>query len=459
MDDLPHFTTPPVEDELHSLVINVTIPPDTNIGSCPVMVYIHGGSLLFGGTHYAAFDCVPLVSHAVSIEKPVVAVTFNYRVGLGGFLASEDIKRDLEANGLRGNGNFGLVDQQNAFEWVQHYIAFFQGDRDNVTIFGESAGGVSVGNHLLAAKRALFHRAISMSGLACTIPTFGLEYHERLYQALLRYFKISPGDSALDKLRAVPEKDVAAATTAVHGVVSSTGNPCADGVFHGQPPSATNISSPPAELKSYMIGDTLHEGIIFRENVDHLTYDTFRGHLEGYMPISDAEKILSLWKLTPTSSNDAVRVAAEDMAGDTVFKIPNWLTAHRSAIAKTYAYHFDELSTIDNSVVGTAYHAHELLYVFMTGLPKMSARQMEMAHKMCTAWIQFAYGEDPWSPFSEGGKWMIFGPDEEMSLKTEEEDEHVRRYGRFKQIIDSGLWPAYFEAVDMLINHRDKMGL
>lgn len=76
------------------------------------MVYIHGGSFLFGGANKGVFDCVNFVTHAANRHTPIVAVNFNYRVGLGGFLASSTIKADLKRDGFEGVGNFGLYDQQ-----------------------------------------------------------------------------------------------------------------------------------------------------------------------------------------------------------------------------------------------------------------------------------------------------------------------------------------------------------
>jgi carboxylesterase type B len=129
VDIAPHFEEP-IEDELNCLVMNITTP---TLGSdsgakLPVMVYIHGGSFLFGGAHKGVFDCVNLTTYAAARNTPVVTVNLNYRVGLGGFLASAAIKEDIKRDGLEGVGNFGLYDQQVALHWVNHYIASFGGD-------------------------------------------------------------------------------------------------------------------------------------------------------------------------------------------------------------------------------------------------------------------------------------------------------------------------------------------
>jgi para-nitrobenzyl esterase len=127
---------------------------DRNDGDrLPVMVWIHGGKYLIGGS--ADYDATPLVA-----KGGVIVVTINYRLGFLGFFAHTA----LDAEGHL-NGNYGLMDQQLALKWVQRNIAAFGGDRSRVTIFGQSAGGISVYSHLASPRAAgLFQRAIAESG-------------------------------------------------------------------------------------------------------------------------------------------------------------------------------------------------------------------------------------------------------------------------------------------------------
>ena len=119
----------------------------------PVMVWIHGGSLVTGSR--GLYDPMPLVE-----KGGVIVVTINYRLGVLGFLAHPA----LDAEGHL-NANYGLMDQQFALQWVQRNIAAFGGDPKRVTIFGESAGGLSVYANLASPTAAgLFRRAIAESG-------------------------------------------------------------------------------------------------------------------------------------------------------------------------------------------------------------------------------------------------------------------------------------------------------
>jgi para-nitrobenzyl esterase len=136
------------------LYLNVYVPDsDAPARGFPVLVWIHGGGLTFGaGSDY---DPTPLVE-----KGGVIVVTINYRLGFLGFFAQSAL--DSERHPV---GNYGLVDQQFALRWVRRNIGAFGGDRKRVTIFGESAGGLSVYSNIASPTAAgLFQRAISESG-------------------------------------------------------------------------------------------------------------------------------------------------------------------------------------------------------------------------------------------------------------------------------------------------------
>ncbi|KAL5242178.1 hypothetical protein ACI65C_009588 [Semiaphis heraclei] len=130
------------------LYLNVYTP---NInGKLPVMFWIHGGGFLAGHGGSNVFG------PEYFMDNDVVLISINYRLGLFGFMSTED-------NVIP--GNYGLKDQVMALRWVQENIAYFGGDPGQVTIFGESAGGASAGYHLLSPlSKGLFHKAILQSG-------------------------------------------------------------------------------------------------------------------------------------------------------------------------------------------------------------------------------------------------------------------------------------------------------
>ncbi len=139
------------------LFLNVWKPAGAEPGAkLPVMVWIHGGAFVFGS------GSSPDFSRTQFANQGVILVTFNYRLGRLGFFAFPALSRERPEEP---KGNYAYMDQIAALKWVQQNIAAFGGDPKNVTIFGESAGGVSVHSLLtIPEAQGLFHKAISQSG-------------------------------------------------------------------------------------------------------------------------------------------------------------------------------------------------------------------------------------------------------------------------------------------------------
>ncbi|XP_049999396.1 pyrethroid hydrolase Ces2e-like [Alexandromys fortis] len=143
---------PPISMSEDCLYLNVYTPAHAREGSnLPVMVWIHGGALIIGMASW--YDGSKLAA-----TEDVVVVNIQYRLGVLGFFSTGD---------QHARGNWGFLDQVAALRWVQQNIAHFGGNPDQVTIFGESAGGTSVSFHVVSPmSRGLFHRAIMQSGVA-----------------------------------------------------------------------------------------------------------------------------------------------------------------------------------------------------------------------------------------------------------------------------------------------------
>ncbi|EEA25194.1 hypothetical protein TMatcc_006584 [Talaromyces marneffei ATCC 18224] len=459
LPDLPHHPTP-IEDELNCLVLNIVSPPNTAGQKLPVLAFIHGGSFLSGGANMSAYDCVNLCSFSVSRGTPAVFVNLNYRVGLGGFLASRAIKADLERDGYEGCGNFGLYDQQIALHWINRYISSFGGDPEQVMIFGESAGGISVCNQIVAKDPPPFQRAIAMSGHLNTIFAWSLEQHEKHYRALLTHLKIDPDASdSLEQLRTRSQDEVAGATLTVAGTVIATGNPCLDGNFYADTPGFDNITTPPSWLKGYMVGDVMHEAMIFDQSFKEETFDSLRARLTIHLGEEDADFVLNLYGIHKDLSDDERFVRLEELVSDIYFKAHNWVAARRSNLPQTFAYHFDQRSAFeDDPFKGLAYHAIDLHYIFLNSMERHTPEGKELAYAMAGHFIDFAYGKDPWTKYADGYSWMRYGPDNKCTVVTESEDEPVRHFSRMQKIIDKGIFQRALEAVDDISTKRYRMG-
>jgi Carboxylesterase type B len=186
------------------LTLNIWAP--ANASAVPVLVWIHGGSLVIGSSREGFYDGARLAS------RGIVVVTINYRLGVFGWLAHPGLSAE---NPLGISGNYGLLDQIEALRWIRRNITAFGGDTANVTIAGESAGALSV-MYLMASPlaRGLFAKAVAQSAYMITTPMlkqrrYGLPSAEaegtRLAEALA---------SDIASLRAMPARELALASSA-----------------------------------------------------------------------------------------------------------------------------------------------------------------------------------------------------------------------------------------------------
>jgi para-nitrobenzyl esterase len=197
--DAAPLGTKPAEDCLYA---NVWKPVAAQ-SALPVVVWIYGGGFVNGGAS------PPTYSGANLAKQGVMFVSFNYRVGRFGTFALPQLTKQDPDHGLL--GNYGILDQIAALKWVQRNIAAFGGDPSNVTIIGESAGGLSV--HTLVTTplaRGLFNKAIVLSGgNAETKDNPTLAEVEQIYSNFAKANGVSPDDpQAMDKLRALSAEQV-----------------------------------------------------------------------------------------------------------------------------------------------------------------------------------------------------------------------------------------------------------
>jgi para-nitrobenzyl esterase len=192
------FEQPPVTSSEDCLYLDVWAPEWPVKQALPVMVWLHGGSNRVGSGTQSTYDGASLS------RRGVLVVTLNYRLGAMGFFAHPELTAESPHHS---SGNYGLLDQLAALNWVKLNIAQFGGDPDNVTLFGESAGAIDATRLMTSPLAAgLFKRVISESG-----PSFdtGLTLSQAEAFGSAVSALAPPGtQSALEKLRALPASEV-----------------------------------------------------------------------------------------------------------------------------------------------------------------------------------------------------------------------------------------------------------
>ena len=247
----PAAEVPPQSEDC--LNLNIWVPNDAAVKDLPVMVFIHGGSFLAGSGADPLYDGAYLAAN-----QGIVVVSINYRLGALGFLALGEI-----------SGNFGLLDQQAALAWVQRNIAAFGGDPGKVTVYGESAGAMSIGLHLYAvpSSRPLFRAAMMDSNLLA-LPYKTLRQQQHISAVFMR----AAGCADIACLRGMTAQDLVAAHMAFIPA-SATVFPSADYYIPFAPAiDGRLITQQPLDgvvdadaTKPVLIGTNKNDGLLFAE--------------------------------------------------------------------------------------------------------------------------------------------------------------------------------------------------
>jgi para-nitrobenzyl esterase len=378
------------------LSLNVWAPEGAE--GAPVMVWFHGGGFTTGMASIPWYDGTRLA------ERGAVVVTLNYRLGPLGFLHLAS----LGGEAWDGAANLGLLDQAMALDWVRRNIASFGGDPDRVTIFGESAGGMSVSTHLaLPASAGRFHRAIAQSGAAGHV--HDTDGGERVARAVLAALDVDPGNlSALRDLPAEAFSEVQA------------GLRIPDARFLPLPfrPTVDGTSLPTAPLDALTPGVPLLCGT----NLEEMQLYTVLGALSGDGPSLDEDRLRR--RVARAAAERSVAAEPDEIiatyrrrlgadatpaavfsavATDLVFRIPAIEMAQaQAAQADVYTYLFTHRSTAFDGALGAG-HSVEIPYVFDSlhhrstefMLGPITDERRALAARMSSAWVAFAERADP----------------------------------------------------------------
>ncbi|KAH9170119.1 alpha beta-hydrolase [Lactarius sanguifluus] len=288
------ITIPVSED---CLTLNVIAPADVKPGSkLPVVVWIYGGETY--GMHIRSYDGSVIVNRSIALDQPVVYVSMNYRLAAFGFLASKEVKNAKV-------GNLGLWDQRLALHWVQKYIHAFGGDPSKVTIWGQSAGAVSVSLQMLAnggKTEGLFRAAFMQSG--SPTPVGDITNGQKYYDFLVARTNCSGSCDTLACLRAAPYEELKAAMDDTPSILSFQSvalvwQPRADGVFLTDHPQKLVQQGKVARIP-FVAGECDDEGTLFSLSQTNITTDAdLRAYLAEFMLVNvtaaQMDQVLTLY--------------------------------------------------------------------------------------------------------------------------------------------------------------------
>ncbi len=415
----------PSEDCLY---LNVWTPSATGKAHLPVMVWIYGGGFGAGAASEPRQDGENLA------RKGVVVVSMNYRLNVFGFFTHAELAKESDRNA---SGNYGLLDQVAALEWVHKNIAGFGGDPGAVTIFGESAGSFSV-SALMASPLAqgLFQRAIGESG-AFFSTVLGLKPLAETEAADAKFAE-GIGAHSLADLRAKPAADLLTAAITQKEIWFA---PNIDGYF--LPRSVREIFASGKQSHVALLAGWNHDeggyGSVFEK--DAPTAANFVAYAHKHF----GDKADEFLKLYPADSDEQAKRSAQDLAGDQFIAFSTWKWLEMQGAtggAPLYRYEFDDAppapvnppADSDKAPRG-AYHSAEIEFVFGTLASKNLPWRPEdraLSDLMSSYWSNFAKTGDPngtglpgWPTYNSQGRYPVMHLD---AKSHEAPDDHRERY-------------------------------
>ena len=351
------------------LYLNLWTPRAGPAGKLPVMVWIHGGAYVQGAGGLPFYDGGPLA------KRGAVVINFNYRLGPLGFFAHPAIEKEDP----KGTANFGLLDQIALLHWVQRNVAQFGGDPNNVTIFGESAGGKSV-VALFASPlaRGLFHKGIAMSspGMPDTTRAKALTQGVNLAEAV----GLKGAEASAAELRAVPADKLVQLPLNLYSIV----------------PISPDLVLPQSLQDTFAAGHEAPLPLILGNTSD----DASVAIALGIDPAEVVKKLgaagILLKALYPgvKDKQELARQAARDL----VFTLPaRWIADRHSKRAPSWRYYFDYTAVNDrNRFPAGVPHGGEIIYFLDTGelnpgtQGRLTREDREYSRRASEYFLQFA---------------------------------------------------------------------
>jgi para-nitrobenzyl esterase len=377
------------------LYLNIWTPDPT--ASLPVMVFIHGGGNQQGAAGDTSGGTEIYNGKNLSSRGNVVVVTIDYRLGPFGFLVHPGLETE---NNKHISGNYALMDQIKALQWVHNNISFFGGDTSRVMIFGESAGGLDIGDLLLSPLAAgLFQRACIESAVPSvaaydSAKSYGIQFVDQFISTgsdseKISYMRSLPADSLIKYIT----------NALAGGIVRSPWRPVIDNYV---------ITGTPQQV--FTSGNFNKVPLLIGSNADEMSLSApqtvypfmVTALIKNSVPPSDTSEGLTLYPPGSTNSearDSYVQILTDAQFTATVRRTARWVAANQSQPVWRYFLTYTQSGILSSA---GSYHGIELFYVFNnwenaplgTG-PLFTAQDDSMQRNMLAYWVNFAATGNP----------------------------------------------------------------
>ncbi|ORY08185.1 Alpha/Beta hydrolase protein [Clohesyomyces aquaticus] len=412
------------EDELECLTACVAVPVSallsknstSNKKGLPVLIFIHGGGLSMGSNTWPQFQLRRLISHSSRLNQPIIGITLNYRVGIFGFLASRE---------LSSTGNFGFKDLVNGLRWVRHHIRGLGGDAQNLTVVGESAGGIAISTLLCCVhaedggekEEALFERAVIVSGDVTLRRPRGWKWHEVMYWEQVRMLGLEGlgREERVSRLREMRVEELTGRLPlAQHFCAVVDGSWFPRGVRLEGLADGRGGGHRPRWCREVVVGDTGDDGTVLKARIldNPSSLPTLHTLCTQLLSPHESRALLSAYNLPPLSSSSSpspssLYTSLLHLSTDLRFHLPTLYLSQnynnrQTPSTKCSRYHFHATNPFRGAFSGLSSHELDVAVLLQTFSHLLSENSpTRRVEKEMAGWfVRFARGEG-WGPESE----------------------------------------------------------
>ncbi|TPX51308.1 hypothetical protein SeMB42_g01976 [Synchytrium endobioticum] len=390
-----------------SATSNAPTPPQ-------IMVFVHGGASSSGSGAFTRYNGTNMINN--NPDNPVIVVSINYRLGVLGWLAGAEMASEKALN-------LGLLDQAHAFSWVRKHIGKFGGDSSRITAYGESAGAMSIGQHLIShhGTQTGFDAAIMQSGTTYSglVDSPRSASNQRLFDAFLsnttcasitgqrpRHIIKCLQNLTWHEIYTAQEYAVTKAGTGVNTNVG-TFHAVVDGKFITASPKDAVINGWVSKVP-VIIGTNTNEGTIFTSTSANTEagLQAYINTISANLPAGSAANLSSVYT---SAAYGSPFKAASQLFADIAFVCPSKALSRDLAQAgrKVWKYRFDVLLNVAKPLWNTlgVYHSSELTFLWSTGL---QASEMPTGAAIIGRWTKFATYHNPNGATANGSNWPAY---------------------------------------------------